>query len=156
MCIYFFKYILLNYFLTLNLLELEVFRKLHLNWKTTSSISMSLPRTSYFKYIDIWFLWYLANIFSIIIYHIILDMDMIAMERSNTSSQVFSIIFSSAEEEENEKSRLSKLFSKVFSFGTKSPYGESRMTKKGINKTATILFPIIVLCFNVTYFVLTT
>ena len=40
-----------------------------------SSINMSLPRTSYFKYIDLWFLWYLANIFSIIMYHIVLDFD---------------------------------------------------------------------------------
>ena len=110
-----------------------------------SSISMSLPRTSYFKYIDIWFLWYLANIFIIIVYHIILDLDIIVMERSNTGSQVSSK--SPFEEEQNEK----------FNEETKiSPYGESKFTKKSINKIATILFPIIVLCFNVIYFVLTT
>ena len=37
------------------------------------SINSELPKTSYFKYIDLWFLWYLTNIFCIIIYHIILD-----------------------------------------------------------------------------------
>ena len=36
-----------------------------------SSINMSLPRTSYFKYIDVWFLWYLFNIFLLIVYHIL-------------------------------------------------------------------------------------
>ena len=37
------------------------------------SINNSLPKTSYFKYIDLWFLWYITNIFLIIISHIILD-----------------------------------------------------------------------------------
>ena len=39
------------------------------------SINMTLPRTSYFKFIDLWFLWYIANIFSIITFHIIVDYD---------------------------------------------------------------------------------
>lgn len=38
-----------------------------------SSISTSLPRTPYFKFIDVWFLWYLVNMFAIIMYHVILD-----------------------------------------------------------------------------------
>ena len=37
------------------------------------SIQSGLPKTSYFKYIDLWFLWYITNIFFIIISHIILD-----------------------------------------------------------------------------------
>ena len=37
------------------------------------SINRSLPKTAYFKYIDLWFLWYITNIFIIIVYHIILD-----------------------------------------------------------------------------------
>ena len=37
------------------------------------SIQSGLPKTSYFKYIDLWFLWYITNIFFIIISHIMLD-----------------------------------------------------------------------------------
>ena len=37
-----------------------------------SSINASLPDTSYFKYIDLWFLWYTLNIFSITVFHVIL------------------------------------------------------------------------------------
>ena len=37
------------------------------------SIQNGLPKTSYFKYIDLWFLWYITNIFFIIISHIMLD-----------------------------------------------------------------------------------
>ena len=37
------------------------------------AISDELPTTSYFKFIDLWFLWYLINIFLITLYHIMLD-----------------------------------------------------------------------------------
>ena len=37
------------------------------------SINEDLPITSYFKYIDMWFTWYIANIFCIIVFHIFLD-----------------------------------------------------------------------------------
>ena len=37
------------------------------------SINRGLPKTSYLKYIDLWFLWYITNIFLIIISHIIID-----------------------------------------------------------------------------------
>ena len=38
-----------------------------------SSIKGSLPDTSYFKYIDLWFLWYTTTIFMITAFHIFLD-----------------------------------------------------------------------------------
>jgi len=37
-----------------------------------TSIKDRIPPTSYFKYIDLWFLWYTAYIFSITIFHIVL------------------------------------------------------------------------------------
>ena len=37
------------------------------------SITSALPKTSYFKYIDLWFMWFLLNIFTIILFHIIID-----------------------------------------------------------------------------------
>ena len=37
------------------------------------SINSGLPKTSYFKNIDLWFLWYITIIFTIIIAHVIID-----------------------------------------------------------------------------------
>ena len=36
-------------------------------------INYDLPKTSYFKYINFWFLWYITNIFLITIFHIIIE-----------------------------------------------------------------------------------
>ena len=38
------------------------------------AINEDLPTTSYFKFIDVWFLWYLINIFIMCVYHVLLDM----------------------------------------------------------------------------------
>ena len=38
-----------------------------------SSVNDDLPKTSYFKFIDIWFLWYITNILSIIMVHILMS-----------------------------------------------------------------------------------
>ena len=38
-----------------------------------NAINGDLPKTSYLKLIDLWFVWHILNIFAIIIYHIILD-----------------------------------------------------------------------------------
>ena len=38
-----------------------------------SSVNDDLPKTSYFKFIDIWFLWYITNILLIIMYHIVVS-----------------------------------------------------------------------------------
>ena len=38
-----------------------------------NAINSDLPKTSYMKFIDLWFLWHIFNIFAIIAYHIVLD-----------------------------------------------------------------------------------
>ena len=38
-----------------------------------SSLSDDMPKTSYFKFIDLWFLWYISAILSITVYHIFLN-----------------------------------------------------------------------------------
>ena len=38
-----------------------------------NAINSELPKTSYLKYIDLWFLWHVISIFAMIVYHIILD-----------------------------------------------------------------------------------
>ena len=38
-----------------------------------NAINADLPKTSYMKYIDLWFVWHVVSIFGMIVYHIILD-----------------------------------------------------------------------------------
>ena len=38
-----------------------------------SSVNNDLPKTSYFKFIDLWFLWYITNILIIILFHILIN-----------------------------------------------------------------------------------
>ena len=38
-----------------------------------SSIDDQLPKTAYFKFVDLWFNWFIANIFVIILIHVIID-----------------------------------------------------------------------------------
>ena len=38
-----------------------------------ASLGESLPKTAYFKFIDVWFNWFIMNIFVIILIHIIID-----------------------------------------------------------------------------------
>ena len=37
------------------------------------SLKEDLPQTSYFKFIDLWFMWHIINIFIIFAYHVVLD-----------------------------------------------------------------------------------
>ena len=38
-----------------------------------ASLKDTLPQTSYFKFIDLWFMWHIINIFLIFAYHVILN-----------------------------------------------------------------------------------
>ena len=38
-----------------------------------TAVKSDLPKTSYMKFIDIWFLWHVVSVFAIIVYHIILE-----------------------------------------------------------------------------------
>ena len=38
-----------------------------------SSIGDTLPKTAYFKFIDLWFNWFIGNIFLIILIHVVID-----------------------------------------------------------------------------------
>ena len=38
-----------------------------------NAVKSDLPKTSYTKFIDIWFLWHVLSVFIIIVYHIVLD-----------------------------------------------------------------------------------
>ena len=128
-----------------------------------TSINTTLPRTSYFKYIDLWFSWYLANIFSFVIFHIVLNMG--HSSRKHIASTVVSndlarkqlpvkicistkTIMHTAKEDSN-------IFENVLD-KEKSKKEESTEYQYRMNKKAVIFFPILILCFNVIYFIFTT
>ena len=91
------------------------------------SINSGLPRTSYFKYIDLWFLWYITNIFLIIIYHILLDNIDDDNMNGNTINRVNS----------------------CNSNATANTCRTSR--RKGVNNIAIVLFPLFTAGFNTVY-----
>ena len=98
-----------------------------------SAFTQDLPKTSYIKYVDIWFAWHITNIFGLIIYHIALDskahvteigqVDMVRLFNTNDSS------------EDEHKSRKN-----------------GRMSKAGINKIGIILTPAVNAVFYFVYF----
>ena len=118
-----------------------------------SSISESLPRTSYFKYIDLWFLWYLANIFGIIIYHIILDMDIIPENCCTPKDETPPVFAMNLSESRTNTASLSNNW--IQPIERKRIQDSKIQVKKNFNKKAIIFFPIVVSCFNVAYFILT-
>ena len=60
-----------------------------------SVISGDLPKTSYIKLIDIWFVWHVTTTFAIVIYHIILD----RLQKTSVSSEVTNTCPQSTENE---------------------------------------------------------
>ena len=54
-----------------------------------NAISGDLPKTSYMKFIDLWFVWHVVSIFAMIIYHIILNSTRKYFEKSITDSLPF-------------------------------------------------------------------
>ena len=38
-----------------------------------NAVNNDLPKTSYMKYIDLWFMWHVISVFLMIAYHIVLD-----------------------------------------------------------------------------------
>ena len=45
-----------------------------------TAVKSDLPKTSYMKFIDIWFLWHVVSVFAIIVYHILLERMRIYLE----------------------------------------------------------------------------
>ena len=96
------------------------------------SLSNSLPRTTYFKYIDCWFFWYVTNNILIIAYNVFLDKVQL------TNEQVMPIGNAA---EANGKSWFGLLLS---------------LKRAQINRKAIMLFPVLTIIFNILYFTLTT
>ena len=114
------------------------------------SISEDLPTTSYFEFIDLWFLWYLINIFIITIYHILLDMvkddenvGILTHQSYNGEKKGNQIIPITIQKEKQAKCK-------------KCGDDGSKMGKDRINDIAIIVFPICTILFNIIYFILST
>ena len=112
------------------------------------SISDALPTTSYFKFIDLWFLWYLINIFLITVYHIMLDMvkdnDTLVHQQSHncekTTNQIIPIAVGNTQTKKGEKCVTKRM----------------NLNKQTINRIAIVIFPVCTTGFNLIYFALST
>ena len=102
------------------------------------SINQDLPKTSYIKYVDMWFVMHITGIFIMIIYHIILD------SISNGTNHYHGI-------------RIVNAVAPIAVEDRKEKKGSiKRLTKENINKVATIIIPFIYTCFYAIYFYKTT
>ena len=111
------------------------------------AISDELPTTSYFKFIDLWFLWYLINIFLITLYHIMLD----AIKDDDLK-------ILNPPPFHNEEKKVSQITPITIQNAARSEECEKCMAKtikidkKGINQIAIMIFPVCTLIFNFIYF----
>ena len=99
------------------------------------SIRVDFPTTSYFKYIDIWFIWYLMNLVMIIALHIFVENFMYGSAKIDLRIQPQPMT-DAGEDGEFKMQAMRKI--------------------ERINKTALIFFPIAMMVFNCIYFYLTT
>ena len=98
-----------------------------------NAVKSDLPKTSYMKFIDIWFLWHVGSVFGIIIYHIVLDrIRSILEERTEPGNDVTPF-------EKDDGESLRKQGIKLI---------------KNINKAMIYVFPILTGSFYIVYFCL--
>ena len=97
-----------------------------------SAINNDMPKTSYIKFLDIWFAWHITSIFGLIAFHIGLDSRDIVKQRGNRVATQFILV--------GFKKR--KLY----------PKANKRMSKEAVNRNAIIITPIINAIFYLVYF----
>ena len=98
------------------------------------SLRDDFPTTSYFKYIDVWLIWYMLNLFIIISIHICLAMCVESATTNNTRIQPLSMT-----DTLEEKSIITQAIAKI----------------NLINRVAIIVFPIAMAVFTLVYFWMT-
>ena len=104
-----------------------------------TTMQSNLPKTSYFKYIDCWFLWYQTNSILMIAVHVLLDQSQFFQKRILTSQiNVKQVKVVNMKEINKENTQ----------------FLVDNRKKEQMNRIAMILFPALHICFNVVYFVL--
>ena len=99
-----------------------------------NAINEDLPKTSYVKFIDIWFAWHVASIFAMITYHIILDRVRKYFEKHNGDEVL--------------------PFKTKDYLGLMKRNGRNKITR--INNSIIMIFPILNSLFYAVYFYITT
>ena len=95
-----------------------------------NAVKSDLPKTSYTKFIDVWFLWHVISVFIIIVYHIILDRIRRHLENKGEHEDAVVAL------EKDDKKTLQSANNKMI---------------KNINKPLIILFPTLNGIFYVVY-----
>ena len=102
------------------------------------TVKKDFPKTTYYKYVDIWFLWYVFNIFMVSLYHIILPKMRGKARKENAALK----------DTEMEK--------KTNAWPDMSQAIDSATKIEKLNVVVVIITPLIMLAFNIVYFFLTT
>ena len=98
-----------------------------------SAINKDMPKTSYIKFLDVWFAWHITSIFGLIAYHIGLDSrDIVKQKKGNVVARPFSLT----------ATRKRKLNART----------NKNMSKEAVNRIAIIVTPAINAIFYLVYF----
>ena len=97
------------------------------------SMQKNLPKTSYFKYVDCWFLWYILNGVTMISCHIIIDN--MSDSKKNTKVHIYEMRTDNTDDDDEAKKNCA-------------------IKQKQANTCAIIVFPMLTVPFNVLYFAL--
>ena len=102
------------------------------------TVKKDFPKTTYYKYVDIWFLWYVFNIFMVSLYHIILPKIRGKRRKGNTALN---------NKEKEEKTNAWRDVSQDVDSATKI---------EKLNVLVVVITPLVMLAFNIIYFILST
>ena len=108
------------------------------------TVKEDFPKTTYYKLIDVWFLWYIANIFAIIFYQILIPWIKSITGKDNQCVKSKTHVFPFATDLGLEKDL------------EKFEDDSATLEMKRINKALAITFPILFFIFNVVYFLIST
>ena len=104
------------------------------------TVKREFPKTTYYKFIDIWFLWYVSNTFLISLYHIILPRFLKSRKRKNVKSPKLS-----KSEEDQKKLAWTEVLDQ----------DDAKGKIRKVDLILVISLPIIMIIFNIMYFTLT-
>ena len=109
-----------------------------------SSLSDDMPKTSYFKFIDLWFFWYIANAFIIIWHHMVIEnFDRIFNKKTQDVLPLHNT-WASSIDHENSLTQEQVIKSQ----------NHQRFSKESVSAVAIVVYPTLTAVFNIVYFYL--